>query len=457
MVALFHPSPFLILATDPLAVTRANRAPPREAIRKQLADGLKKLKVEVVKGPGKKGARRKPLWLLLSVLERLSGYSEMTKRAWRAAAGDDQRLHSLLADWHVNRELDWISRRELDDLVTAALFAPGVIAGRALLRHFNQALSPEYFEEVVRLAWHGLRNYLDKPVFWARLPVGKPVNVLHRACLDGNLEAVLDEHFWMRRQSLPTRERGLAQDLLEALSVSTGGFSLHSVNPEKSPRIRVRCHVAVPFGSTEDDDRAKSGAPGDQAPRSDELRNAFNSPFWPHVLATTSVGQEGFDFHTWCSRILHWDLCSSPLELEQREGRIQRFGGLAVRRRLAKLPDDAWKEAGTPLKHASLWDRVQKLADQEHLDASGLSPWWVLKGAAVSRYVFNLPQSRDKEKFTLLKEQRLIYRLALGQPNQEDLVEFLAKEGPALTTLLQPLALNLSAFARAQPLRGKDS
>jgi hypothetical protein len=65
-------------------------------------------------------------------------------------------------------------------------------------------------------------------------------------------------------------------------------------------------------------------AADEQAPRSDELRNAFNSPFWPHVLATTSVGQEGLDFHAWCSRILHWDLCPSPLELEQREGRIQR-------------------------------------------------------------------------------------------------------------------------------------
>ena len=52
--------------------------------------------------------------------------------------------------------------------------------------------------------------------------------------------------------------------------------------------------------------------------RSDELRRAFNAPFWPYVLATTSAGQEGLDFHTWCSRVPHWDLCSSPLDLEQR-------------------------------------------------------------------------------------------------------------------------------------------
>jgi hypothetical protein len=54
----------------------------------------------------------------------------------------------------------------------------------------------------------------------------------------------------------------------------------------------------------------------------------------------------------------------------------------------------------------------------------------------------------DSEKYLLLKEQRLIYRLSLGQPNQEDLVDFLARGRPALTKLLQPLTLDLSAFAR---------
>jgi hypothetical protein len=97
---------------------------------------------------------------------------------------------------------------------------------------------------------------------------------------------------------------------------------------------------------------------------------------------------------------------------------------------------------------ASLWDSVESSANERYLDASGLSPGWVLPGAHVDRFVFNLPQSRDLEKFKLLKEQRLIYRLSLGQPNQEDLVEFLTNGGPALTAVLQPLALDLSAFAR---------
>ena len=446
-VALFHPSPFLTRATDPLAGGRKDGI-RRDTVRKQLVHALTALNVEVMRGPSKKNQRRKPLWALLSALEHKTGDAELTRSAWRAVASGDQRLEDLLNEWHTEREIEWISHRELEDLVTAALASPGVVLGRALRRHY-EALERESFTKLVALSWQALRLYLDKPAFWAVMSKGKPVRVLQRACLEGNLEAVLDEHFWMRRQSLPTRERGLIGDLHEALSVTVGSFSFHSVHPSGEPRIRVRCHAAVPFGSTDDDERTTTGAARDEAPpRSDELRNAFNSPFWPHVLATTSVGQEGLDFHTWCSRILHWDLCSSPLELEQREGRIQRYAGLAVRRRLAGLLQD---ELGAMLsREGSLWERVEVAANARYRDPSGLSPWWVLEGAHVERFVFNLPQSRDWEKFKLLKEQRLIYRLTLGQPNQEDLLEFLSGGSPEVRAVLQRLALDLSAFARAK-------
>jgi hypothetical protein len=447
-IALFHPSPFLISEIDPLPTDASSSSSVRERIRMQLNDALKRLDLEVKRGPDKQSARRKPLWALLAALDRKSGFAALTKAAWKDTAKEDSVLLDLVEEWHGGHKIDWISGRELNDLMTAAIGSPGVIVGRALRRHFSDALSPKYYSEVVSLAWLGLRPYLDNPVFWARLPKGKPVRVLHRVCQDGNLEAVLDEHFWMRRQSLPTRERGLAADLLGALSVTTGAFSLHSVNKERLPRIRVRCHVAVPFGSSDEDDRRAGMAVEEQAPRSDELRNAFNSPFWPHVLATTSVGQEGLDFHTWCSRIVHWDLCPSPIELEQREGRIQRFGGLAIRRHLRDLGGTGLATSASGDKLRSLWRAVEALANAKYGDASGLSPWWVLKGAAVSRYVFNLKQSRDLEKFKVLREQRLIYRLALGQPNQEDLIEFLAKGGSALTEALRPLALDFSAFSR---------
>lgn len=35
------------------------------------------------------------------------------------------------------------------------------------------------------------------------------------------------------------------------------------------------------------------------------VRTAFNSPFWPFVLATTSASQEGIDFHRYCRCVVH--------------------------------------------------------------------------------------------------------------------------------------------------------
>ena len=66
-----------------------------------------------------------------------------------------------------------------------------------------------------------------------------------------------------------------------------------------------------------------------------EVRAAFNSPFWPFVLATTSVGQEGIDFHWWCHSVVHWDIPGNPVDFEQREGRVDRYKGHAIRKNVA--------------------------------------------------------------------------------------------------------------------------
>lgn len=204
--------------------------------------------------------------------------------------------------------------------------------------------------------------------------------------------------------------------------------------------------MAVPFGDAEAEPLSKvDGSLTQAAPaRPDEVRRSFNTPFWPHVLATTSVGQEGLDFHPWCARVVHWDLSSNPLDLEQREGRIQRYAGLAVRRRLAAdLRDevllDASKTDGSP------WLILQAHAER-FVDVSGLRPWWVCDGAEISRHVFQFPFGRDIARFDQLREQRMIYRLALGQPNQEDFISVLSRGGAATRKLLQPLVLDLSAM-----------
>src|SRR5262245_26296468 len=98
--------------------------------------------------------------------------------------------------------------------------------------------------------------------------------------------------------------------------------------------------------------------------RSDQVRAAFNSPFWPFVLATTSLGQEGLAFHTYCHAAVHWNLPSNPVDLEQREGRVHRYKGHALRRNeeeqkrrnwlLASLPCSRKGSRHSPLLH-EIW------------------------------------------------------------------------------------------------------
>jgi hypothetical protein len=187
---------------------------------------------------------------------------------------------------------------------------------------------------------------------------------------------------------------------------------------------------------------SNSATGGEDRLRTDDLRKSFNSPFWPHVLATTSLGQEGLDFHVWCRQLLHWDLCSSPLDIEQREGRIQRFGGLSVRIALAKtFLAEILAEAG-PLK--SPWAVLAEKAEKKcETDPSGLSPWWTCEGEKIDRKFIVLPQSRQAARFNLLSDQRWLYRLALGQPHQQDFIE---KVGQFQVVERQKFALCLSAW-----------
>ena len=170
------------------------------------------------------------------------------------------------------------------------------------------------------------------------------------------------------------------------------------------------------------DAKVENAAGGEDRLRTDDMRRAFNTPFWPHVLTTTSLGQEGLDFHVWCRQLLHWDLCPSPLDLEQREGRIQRFGGLSVRSALAGLfQDHGLCEAGP---RSSPWLALEDHADQQFsADASGLSPWWSCPNEKIERIFVVMPQSRQTTKFDQLSRLRWLYRLALGQPHQQDFIE----------------------------------
>jgi hypothetical protein len=450
VMAAFHPSPWLIRNTDPLAKAGEPLSAVRREVRRQILAALPKGIVD--RDTLKARRRHRSIARIMASIERMAGVSEQSAAGWSSAVGDDSAAHSAIREWRHMQPIDRLSPAELSDLVDYAIGAPGVALGRALLRHDPAILDPARYRDLVQLSWQGLRAYLDNPIFLSSLPGKSAVEQIMRAVVDGGFESVLDEYFWLRAQNLQSGADGLANDLHSALGLRAGSFSFHAIGGE-GERIPVRCHVAVPFGDAETEPTVKvaSGVAQIAAARPDEVRQSFNTPFWPHVLATTSVGQEGLDFHTWCSHVVHWDISSNPLDLEQREGRVQRYASLAIRRRLAATLRDEVLSDRT-VANGSPWQSTMKHAERL-VDESGLCPWWVLDGADISRHVFERPFGRDVARFAQLREQRMIYRLALGQPNQEDFIGLLSRGGDATRALLQPLVLDLSAMG----LRTKKS
>ncbi|MGY4348924.1 hypothetical protein ACVWXM_005391 [Bradyrhizobium sp. GM7.3] len=453
-LALFHPSPFLILCVDPLrARANATFKQVRATVRQQIVRELPR--TIAPKAPSARAnRRRRPAWAVLAAIERAHARArpndyEPVRKAWKNISSDDATLRLLLEQREDAESISWISSWELDALVDLAVGAPGNVVGRALLRHVPslfQAGSKHYLH-LVRFCWSSFRTYLDRPVFWSVLPGESATEKFQRACTDGCLEAALDEHFWLRKSKI--EPSALIDDLASALAANVGTFAFKDVG--EKDRLRIRCHAAVPFGATESETQRHERKADDPPPaRAEEIRAAFNTPFWPHVLATTSVGQEGLDFHSWCDRLGHWDLCSSPVDLEQREGRIQRFGGLTVRRPLARALGKAALDEARELG-SSPWDVIAREADKSFGDETGMSPWWTMPDAELKRHLFALPQSRDVRRFARLRSQRLLYRLAMGQPDQEDLVNLLASHDSDSARELRSLTLDLSAFSHRSP------
>lgn len=181
----------------------------------------------------------------------------------------------------------------------------------------------------------------------------------------------------------------------------------------------MRASFALRF----DDDGTEDGG---EPNRRDQVREAFNSPFWPFVLATTSVGQEGLDFHQYCHAVVHWNLPSNPVDLEQREGRVHRYKGHAIRRNLARTYGNEARALGGG---RDPWDAMFGRAQSDRpAGATDLMPFWLLPvegGAKIERHVPALPLSRDLQRLEDLRRSLAVYRMVFGQARQEELIAFL--------------------------------
>jgi hypothetical protein len=310
-----------------------------------------------------------------------------------------------------------------DVLALLAVAGPGIVALRALSRSFPND-DEERLVAAARIAW-GIRRMFNSPEAIAivdALHPGAPYwQATLRYALDGNFQAVMDEWIHLLAEDAGAGLGGDGKALVAVRDRAAMALGLGTSRVEVDPldgrgAEAWRTHFAVRYGQFREDG-------SDRVTHPEAVRRAFNSPFRPFVLASTSVGQEGLDFHCYCHAIVHWNLPSNPVDLEQREGRVHRYKGHAVRRNVAAAYGDAALDSDA----ADPWRSAFQLAkDQRAAGADDLVPYWLCEGPArIRRYVPALPHSRDAERFERLRRQVTLYRMVFGQPRQDDLVAYL--------------------------------
>ncbi len=381
---------------------------------------------------------------------------------WAAPLLLDEELREFLRIWrnddtlHPHREVftayiddllaiepNDLGRRppHLADLLTeVALGSPAILASRCLAASVGVSAGLRRRLAVkVSLAFWTLFNQPAVVCLLRQLAVGAAGDsdesvywrLVLRYCRHGNLQAVLDEHWhllweqcaWSERETPGEIAELCACELVNAVRpirsrVHARFFRLRNCSHPVPEEIRFRTIFALRFGHGRNEEAGYVSQ--------DAVRRAFNSPFRPFVLASTSIGQEGLDFHPWCHRVVHWNLPGNPVDLEQREGRVHRYKGHAVRRNIAAVyASDAMR---TWCLGDALWELIFERAEEEARTngENDLVPLWIAPGPhRVERHVPMLPYTSDHDTLARLKRQLAAYRVVFGQPRQEELLTLL--------------------------------
>lgn len=381
---LLYPSEYLAQLYNPQNEIFADKTD------KQIADTLRaEIKKKIAEKGGHIGnVKRKSFKRYMAILKWLDGESEFD---------------------------GYICTEEVSLLARMAMASPGVCLFRLFKndydkekfgRAFTSLFKKQENKNIVQFcAKDENRRRIENPYYEAII----------RYCCEGNLQSVLDEYAYMSGYGEKSAE--VVQNNMKAGIIDISNIPLQTQKNGEIVDLSVRTYFAMAYYNARNTDNAIQ--------RTENIRAAFNSPFKPFLLATTSVGQEGLDFHYYCRKVVHWNLPSNPIDLEQREGRINRYQCLAIRQQVAKqfgdklYGIDCWKEMFDLARLAKADDECEMVPD-----------WCRGKNAPCSEYKIErivpfYPLSADHEKYNRLIKMITSYRLTLGQPRQEELAETL--------------------------------
>lgn len=394
---------------------------------------------------------------------------------WRDSLKRRFQLDSEARKAHIARLLEAIDRAVeglgeppadlLEWLVDLTIAGPAVCMRRTLTTVWNSEPTDRPDDRLLAHSANCASSFVDKMnrmesqrVLRAVLPKAKPWIAVSSYSAMGNLQAVFDEFLHMLKSVHRSMDASVSA-FREA--IAPGGVSLtaqtassfHSDRTKQhDATFHFQCHYAVPFGN-------QNGSEEEGIKRITNVRASFNSPFWPFMLNSTSIGQEGLDFHWYCRRVVHWSLPSNPIDLEQREGRVNRYKSLVVRQRLAQAYGNALESADL---HSSqdIWTRLFELASRDKT-RSDLVPFWYvpLGDAYLERVVPVAPFSGEIERLDEILRILSLYRLSFGQPRQQELIENLLRRNftdADIHTIRDALLIDLAPINRRKNVVGEE-
>ena len=240
---------------------------------------------------------------------------------------------------------------------------------------------------------------------------------------NGCLDEVLQEYDYMNGSDI-------TEDSFEFIKSTKLSVTMRDEDNLKGDKNNLPKYnfFARSIGSSQGDDEVNA---------IENLQKAFNSPFAPFVFATTSMGQEGLNFHNYADRIIHWNLPSNPVDFEQREGRINRRNCFAIRKKLIEVYAQDYIQEGCSVKE--IFDNAfNKVLEQDFMKRStdelvhcGMVPNWILpykdedtlKVAKIQRIVPYFTTSNVMKKYHNNLKVLQLYRSVIGQPDPEELME----------------------------------
>lgn len=324
-----------------------------------------------------------------------------------------------------------VDDKTLDFIVNIIIASPGVCLWRCFGKDYGDTFEEVNNSDLGKFAnafVNMLGNDESQGIIKKNIKGGRVYERVVEYCMNGNLQAVFEEYAFVLGYS-PEMEDKEKKVLWEKMKSSIITRSSLDIDTDKSfwaangKKTSIKRWFACDYAKLKADDKDEE--------HKINVQSAFNSPFRPFVLASTSVGQEGLDFHLYCRKIVHWNLPTNPVDLEQRSGRIDRYACLAIRRNVARL-------SGNSLEWQKAFENVCEKWHERPNQYNDLVPYWCLPRDVIESQqdiekienIFLLyPMSMDKLLYAKLQKQLSLYRLTMGQPDQEFVIGLLEKFG----------------------------